>query len=166
MNGKEVTPLVDGGIYLLKARNLACGVYHKTKFYGFRSKFGEVFIDSEWSLTDTPASGTAEAIQKIGQVDLPDECFNGGDASIKLWIALEAIDEIADKMWREWYEKYTKNSKYKIDRLHPSTLKAADEIFEQCIMPMHGCSDDREAEQFIEYIATKCRELIAKEYKP
>jgi hypothetical protein len=31
---------------------------------------------------------------------------------------------------------------------------------------MHGCADDLEAEQFIEYIATKCRELIAKEYKP
>lgn len=167
MNGEEVIPLVAGGIYLLKARNLICGVYHNTKFYGFRSKFGEVFIDSEWSLTDhNTASGTAEAIKKIGQVNLPDECFAGGDASIKLWIALEAVDAIADNMWKEWYEEYTKNSRYKIDRLHPATLKAADEIFEQCIMPMHGCADDLEAEQFIEYIATKCRELIAKEYKP
>jgi hypothetical protein len=162
---KDVTPLVNGGIYLLKARNLTYGVYHNTKFYGFRSKFGDVYIDSEWSFADyQTASGTAEAIKQIGKVDLPDVCFTGGDNQDKLWYVLEAIEEVADEMWKAWYEEYTKNSKYKIDRLQRETLQTADSIVESYYPMLAACSNDMEAEQAIEYISTRAREYLAQTY--
>lgn len=163
----DVNNLVDCGIYLLKARNLTCGVYHQGKFYGFRSKHGDTFIDYEWSISNgNSAEGTAQAIQQLGQVHLSDACFVQGEEQKQLWAVLEAIDGIADELWKDWYEEYTKNSKYKIDRVQAHVLKMADTIVESSFPMLSECSDNMEVEQVIEYIATRAREYVAQHYTP
>lgn len=156
----------EGGIYILNARNIVCGIYHNMKFYGFRSKFGDTYIDSEWAITDNKErSGTASAIQKIGGIELTDADFEDTTTTGMLWNVLSAVDTIAGELWSAWYKEYAANLNYDVKRISPANLKEANEIIEHSKAILMSC-DNQEAEQFIAYIAARMHEIVAQTYTP
>lgn len=156
----------EGGIYVLKARNLICGIYHNMKFYGFRTKFGDTYIDSEWVITDNKeSSGTASALKKIGCIALTETDFEDTTTTGMLWNVLSAVDTIAEELWSAWYKEYVANFNYDIKHVSPANIKEANDIIEHSKAILRSC-DNQEAEQFIAYIAARMREIVAQTYTP
>lgn len=156
----------EGGIYILNARNLICGIYHNMKFYGFRTKFGDTYIDSEWVITDNKeSSGTASALQKIGCIALTDAEFEDTTTTGMLWHVLSAVETIAEELWANWYKAYVANFRYDITHVRPESLKEANAIIDHSKAILLSC-DNQEAEQFISYIAARMREIVAQSYTP
>lgn len=54
-----------GCAYELHARNLRIGIWTGYRFSGIRTKFNDVFIDTEEHYDDGPPHGTAKPLRKL-----------------------------------------------------------------------------------------------------
>lgn len=71
-NSIQYLPLdqcIHGSLYLIYSRNLSLGVYNKNtqSFYGIRYKFGQRFIDDEYSWDLGEPYGTCKPIKYLEQ---------------------------------------------------------------------------------------------------
>lgn len=97
-----VDKLKDNHVYEVDARNFAVAVWKEPqrRFYGIRSKWGDVFIDYELHWDDDKTHGTVKPIKDIGEYDYCTMC--GIDEEKKLIKFLRPIEE---EILKKRYEK-------------------------------------------------------------